>query len=72
MLQVTVQRTVHYPEYQVFSQTVILNNAKKLTPGTAREAIAIAFGGGTGTVIGNGYGYRVYPNSHRKFYPDLY
>lgn len=67
MLELTVRRTVTRPEYQVFTQHVIIGS-DKLTPTSARQAIAVAFGSGTGEVIGDeGYGYKVYPNSVRKF-----
>ncbi len=73
MLDLTVTRTVTRPEYQVFSQRVLLNNADKLTPKTARYAIQVAFGGDSGaTVMCETHGYRVYPNSIRKVYPELY
>lgn len=68
MLELTVRRTVTSPEYQVFTENVILNNVEKLTPKTARAAIRVAFGSGTGEVTcDEGYGYKVYPNSVRKF-----
>lgn len=67
MLQVTVTRTVTSPSYQVFTQNVSIR-AEKLTPTSARQAIAAAFGSGTGEVTcSDGYGYKVYPNSVRKF-----
>lgn len=68
MLELTVRRTVTSPEYQVFTQHVQLNNVEKLTPKTARAAINVAFGSGAGEVTcSDGYGYKVYPNSTRKF-----
>lgn len=68
MLELTVRRTVTSPGYQVFTQHVRLS-AEKLTPKSARQAIAIAFGdSGSGEVTcEDGYGYKVYPNSTRKF-----
>lgn len=68
MLKVTVTRKVTRPDYQVFTQHVSIPNADRLTPTTARSAIAIAFGSGTGEVTcTDGYGYKVYANSMRKF-----
>ena len=68
MLELTVRRTVTSPEFQVFTQHVSIR-ADKLTPTSARQAIAVAFGSGTGEVTcDDGYGYKVYPNSVRKFY----
>lgn len=73
MLTVKVVRTVTRPEYRRFDATVQIPNAAILTPAIARQAIGIAFGGRDGaTVWGDGYGYRVYPNSVRKVYPALY
>lgn len=78
MLEVTVNRKVTRPMFQVLSQTVRLNGADKLTPKAARAAITVAFGGGTGEVWVSDaqgeplYGYRVYEHSARKVYPELY
>ncbi len=67
MLELTVRRTVTRPEYQVFTENVKIR-AIKLTPKSARQAINVAFGSGTGEVTcADGYGYKVYPNSVRKF-----
>ena len=78
MLEVTVVRKVGYQVHQVQVQ---LNGVEKLTPASARAAINVAFGGGTGTVwyhdfdyeTGerfNEFGYRVYEKSARKVYPE--
>lgn len=73
MLQVTAQKIVTRPQYQVFSSEVRVNGFDTLTPRAARAALEIAFGNGdSGIVWGNGYGYRVYKNSTRKIYPELY
>jgi hypothetical protein len=68
MLEVTVRRTVTHPEYQVFTSDVRLNGFAKLTPAAARAAVNVAFGAGGGEVTcSEGYGYKVYANSVRKF-----
>jgi len=63
MLEVTVTRNQH-------QATVQLPNAEKLTPKSARSAVAIAFGGFTGTVFDNaGNIYRITEKSARKLNP---
>lgn len=72
MLEVTVQRIVTRPTYQVFEMQVQLNGADRLTPKSARAALEVAFGNSSsGIVFGDdGYGYKVYPNSTRKIHTD--
>jgi len=71
MLEVTVVRTVGKDEfsYRRFEQLVQIPAVSKLTPATARQAIAIAFGGTSNATVYDakaGYGYRVYDKSARK------
>jgi len=75
MLEVTVTRTVTSPEYQVFESQVRIYGFDKLTPRAARAALEIAFGqpyGGEVWSEETGYGYRVYKNSARKVWADLF
>lgn len=67
MIQVTAQRIVTRPEYQVFTHEVQIAGYDRLTPKAARAALEIAFGNSNeGVVWGEGYGYRVYAKSARK------
>jgi hypothetical protein len=84
MLEVTAQRIVTNPEYQVFSCQVQLHGFNRLTPRAARAALEIAFGNSNyGDVWSynfnhetgqreNEYGYRVYQNSARKIHSSTY
>lgn len=79
MLQVTVTRKVGNTVHQMQVQ---LPGYDRLTPKAARGALEVAFGQPyDGTVWFNGdvannyagsYGYRVYPRSARKVYPDFF
>lgn len=69
--QFVCEQIVTEPEYQCFTRVVQFRIDRPLTPAVAREAMQVAFGHGNfGTVRDDraGYGYRLYPNSHRKFY----
>lgn len=71
MLEVQVVRTVGTDgfDYQRFEALVQISAVSKLTPATARQAIAIAFGGTSNATVYDkqaGYGYRVYEKSARK------
>jgi hypothetical protein len=72
MLEVTAQRIITRPQYQVLSSEVRLHGFDRLTPRAARAALEIAFGNDNGGVVwGQGYGYRIYEKSARKVvYPD--
>lgn len=71
MLQVTVQRFITRPQYQVLTSEVQVHGFDRLTPRAARAALEIAFGNDAGGVVwGDGYGYRVYDSSTRKIYPE--
>lgn len=67
MIEVTVQRIVTRPEYQVFTQLVRLPGHDRLTPKAARGALEVAFGQPYGGVVWwEDYGYIVYERSARK------
>lgn len=71
MLEVKVIRTTGTNEfdYRRHEQLVQIRGVDKLTPKTARQAIAIAFGGTSNASVYDmqaGYGYRVYGSSARK------
>lgn len=69
MLEVTVERIVTRPEYQVFRNIVRLNGHDHLTPKAARGALEVAFGqpyGGRVWSPDGSYYYQVYKNSARK------
>jgi hypothetical protein len=71
MLEVTAQRIVTRPQYQVFSHQVKVNGFDRLTPRAARAALEIAFGNSNeGVVWGKDYGYRIYAKSARKIRPE--
>lgn len=75
VLEVKVVRTVGSNEfdYQRFEHLVQIRGVDKLTPKTARQAIAIAFGStGNASVydMHAGYGYRVYGSSARKVHME--
>jgi len=69
MLEVTVYRK---RGYQTFQMQVRLPGCTRLTPAAARGALEVAFGQSYGGVVvgDEGYGYRVYEKSARKFYPE--
>jgi hypothetical protein len=70
-MEVTVTFKVEEPEYQVLTSRVVLNTDETvLNPTLARAAARIAFGHARGCEVWSdeGFGYRLYPNSHRKVY----
>lgn len=75
MLQVIAERIVTRPQYQIFSNQVIVHGFDHLTPRAARAALSIAFGNSNSGRVWSpdgSYGYQVYKKSARKIYPQLY
>jgi hypothetical protein len=73
MITVTAERIVEEPQYQVFSNKVVINGFDKLTPRAARAALEIAFGNSNYGRVWSpdmSYGYQVYAKSARKITPD--